>query len=574
MAGGAEQSMDRDPVVMPENGTVDTHAVDTDVVDTDAVVIGAGFAGLYMLHRLRELGLRVQGFEAGKDVGGTWYWNRYPGARCDCPSLFYAYSFSPEITQAWEWTEKFASQSEILRYLEFVADRLDLRRDIRFETRVLAAQYDEGYNRWVVTTDRGLALTCRYLIPAVGCLSAANTPQIGGMERFRGGIYHTGNWPHEGVDFTGRRVGVIGTGSSGIQAIPLIAQQAAHLTVFQRTPNYSLPARNHPMDPAEQAQVKADPMAFRRHNQWTREGLYLPHLELDRSVLEAADEEREREFERGWAQGSYTLMRLYRDLTANVEANATIADFVRRKIAEIVHDPEVARLLTPTDHPLGSKRIPIDTDYYETFNRPNVTLVDVRAAPIVEVTPDGLCTTTGDYALDDIVFATGFDAMTGPLLRMEIRGRGGVTLREKWADGPRTYLGLQSAGFPNLFMITGPGSPSVLSNMPVSIEQHVEWIADCLAYLRGRGIAAIEPDPAAEDAWVEHVNEVASTTLYPLANSWYLGSNIPGKPRIFMPYVGGVHVYRRKCDEVAANGYSGFVLTSPATTKPSSLSVV
>lgn len=533
-----------------------------DVREFDAVVIGAGFAGLYMLYRLRGLGLTVSVFEAATDVGGTWYWNRYPGCRCDCPSIHYSYSFSPELEQEWVWTERFPSQPEILRYLNHVADRFDLRRDIQFETRVTAAHYDAARRRWRIETDRGQQVWARYCITAVGCLSAPNLPRIQGLEHFAGATYQTARWPHDGVDFSGRRVGVIGTGSTGIQIIPFIAQQAAQLTVFQRTANYTLPARNGPLPAEELAQVKAAYRALREANRISREGLSFPHLELDRSVLEAKPEERQQEFERGWQQGSYTMMRLYKDLTANLEANAYIANFVRAKIREIVRDPITAEKLTPYDHPLGSKRLPIDTYYYETFNRPNVTLVDLRSTPIVEITPQGLRTSALDYPLDDIVFATGFDAVTGALLRIDIRGRGGLGLRTKWADGPHTYLGLQTAGFPNLFIITGPGSPSVLSNMPVSIEQHVEWIADCIAYLREHQFATIEPTAPAEAAWVEHVNEVAEKTLYPLANSWYLGSNIPDKPRIFMPYVGGVGNYRQKCEEVAAQGYEGFTLSA------------
>jgi cation diffusion facilitator CzcD-associated flavoprotein CzcO len=530
------------------------------VGEFDAVVIGAGFAGLYMLYRLRELGLSVRVYEAGDGVGGTWYWNRYPGCRCDCPSIYYSYSFSPELDQEWEWAEKFPSQPEILRYLNHVADRFDLRRDIQFSTRVTAARYDEATGQWIIETDREEQVRATYCITAVGCLSAPNTPNFPGIESFAGRIFHTGRWPHEPVDFTGRRVGVIGTGSTGIQLIPFVAQQAAHLTVFQRTPNYTLPARNAPLPKEELAQVKARYPQIRAAGRYSREGMDLRHLERDRSVLEVTPEERQQTFEQGWALGSYVLMRLYGDLTANLEANRTIADFVRAKIRAIVHDPVTAEKLTPYDHPLGSKRLPIDTDYYETYNRPNVSLVDVRAAPIEAITPKGLCTRDADYELDDLIFATGFDAMTGPLLRIDLRGRGGLTLKEKWAAGPRTYLGLQTVGFPNLFTITGPGSPSVLTNMPAAIEQHVEWIADCIAYLRAHEFTTIEPTLPAEEAWVEHVNELASHTLYPLANSWYLGSNIPGKPRLFMPYVGGLGTYRKKCDEVAANGYEGFCL--------------
>lgn len=526
----------------------------------DAIVIGAGIAGLYMLYQLRAIGLSARVYEAAKGVGGTWYWNRYPGCRCDCPSVYYAYSFSPELEQEWVWTEKFPSQPEILRYLNHVADRFDLRRDIQFETRVNAAIYDETTKQWRIETDQGDVVQATYCITAVGCLSAPNIPPIKGLETFVGQIYQTARWPETEVDFTGQRVGVIGTGSTGIQLIPVVAEQAAQLTVFQRTPNYSLPARNAPLPPEELARVKATYRQLREVGRRTREGMDLRHLERDRSALAATPEERQQEFEQGWAQGSYVLTRLYNDLHTDLEANTYLADFVRDKIKEIVHDPTTAALLTPTDHPLGGKRIPIDTDYYATFNRPNVTLVDVRSAPIEEITPEGLRTSETTYPLDALIFATGFDAVTGALTRINFRGREGMTLQEKWADGPITYLGLQTSGFPNLFMITGPGSPSVLTNMPIAIEQHVEWIAACITYLRQQGYATIEPTVAAEEAWGEHVNELASHTFYPLADSWYLGSNIPGKPRRFLAYTGGLGSYSQQCDEVAANGYAGFVL--------------
>ena len=535
-------------------------AADSAADHIDAVVIGAGFSGLYMLHRLRELGFSVRVYEAGEGVGGTWYWNRYPGCRCDSPSFYYSYSFSPELEQEWEWTEFFPGQPEILRYLNHVADRFDLRRDIQFKTRVSQARYDEGQQRWAITTEDGAVVWASFCIAAVGCLSAPNIPTLPGSESFAGQIYHTAQWPQHAVDFTGQRVGVIGTGSTGIQIIPYLAQHAAHLTVFQRTANYTVPARNRPLRPEEQAEIKANYRQLRQECRISHDGLSFRLKAADRSVLADSPEEQRRQFERGWQEGAYVLTRLYHDLTANLAANAPIADFVRAKIKEIVHDPQVAERLTPTDHPFGSKRLPLDSDYFDTYNRPNVTLVDLRQTPIEAVTPGGLRTSAGDYALDALVFATGFDAMTGPLLRIAIVGRNGLTLQEKWAAGPRSYLGLQVAGFPNFFTITGPGSPSVLSNFPPSIEQHVEWIADCLAYLREAGLTTIEPTVAAEDEWVEHVNEVAAQTLYPLANSWYLGSNIPGKPRIFMPYAGGVGAYRKRCAAVAANGYEGFLL--------------
>jgi cyclohexanone monooxygenase len=523
----------------------------------DAVVVGAGFAGLYMLHRLRGLGLSVRVFEAGEGVGGTWYWNRYPGARCDVESMQYSFSFSEELQQAWSWSERFSGQPEILRYANHVADRFDLRRDIRFETRVTATTWDEAAERWTVETDRGDRITAPICIMATGCLSAARTPDIPGLESFGGDTYHTGHWPHGGVDFTGRRVAVVGTGSSGIQSIPVIAEQAAHVTVFQRTPNYSIPARNKPMDEGYETLWKSDYRTRRLKARMMRNGI-LYNLN-DKSAMEAGEEERRHEYETRWQGGGLAFMAAYSDLALNADSNRTAAEFVRGKIRAMVRDPAAAEILAPTTYPIGTKRICVDSDYYDTFNRDNVSLVDLRATPIEEVVPAGIRTADGTvHEVDSIVFATGFDAMTGALLKAGIRGRGGLALADKWEGGPRTYLGLMTAGFPNLFTITGPGSPSVLSNMMVSIEQHVDWIADCIAHMRARGARAIEATREAEDAWVAHVNEVAHRTLYPQAASWYMGANIPGKPRVFMPYIGGVGVYREKCDEIAAKGYEGF----------------
>ena len=528
--------------------------------DLDAIVVGAGFAGMYMLHRLRGLGLSARVFETGDGVGGTWYWNRYPGARCDVESMEYSYSFSEELQQEWEWTERYPSQPEILRYANHVADRFDLRKDIRFETRVTRAAYDETANLWQVETDRGDRVSARYLITAVGCLSAARVPDFPGRDSFRGPSYHTGRWPHEGVDLTGRRVAVVGTGSSGIQAIPVIAAQAAHVTVFQRTPNYSVPAWNRPMEPEYAGWVKDNYAGIRQTMRTSHAGLMgAPN---PASALEVAEEERRREFEARWAKGGISFLGSFGDIALNPESNEIAAEFVRERIREIVDDPEVAERLSPRDHPIGSKRICVDTGYYATYNRPNVTLVDVRRAPIEEITPSGVRTAEAEYEADVIVYATGYDAMTGPLLALDITGKGGLALRRKWEAGPRTYLGVMTAGFPNLFTVTGPGSPSVLSNMMVSIEQHVDWIAGCVADLRERGVSTIDADPVAEDAWTAHVNEIAGYTLFTRADSWYLGANIPGKPRVFMPYVGGVGAYRERCDQVAAGGYEGFVLSA------------
>jgi cyclohexanone monooxygenase len=538
------------------------------VRELDAVVVGAGFAGLYALHKLRGLGFSTRVYEAGDGVGGTWYWNRYPGARCDVESMDYSYSFSEELQQEWRWTERYSAQPEILKYVNHVADRFDLRRDIQLSTRVTSAVFDETARRWAIETDRGDRVSARFCIMATGCLSTVQEPTFEGLASFRGRWYHTGKWPHEGVDFTGQRVGVIGTGSSAIQSIPIIARQAKHLTVFQRTPNYSMPAHNAPLDPAYEAQVKANYREFRRQARESRVG-FVTERSGD-SALAVDVETRRREYERRWQRGGLGFSAAYADLLTDPAANETAAEFFREKIRAIVRDPAVADLLVPRDYPLGTKRLCVDTDYYATFNRDNVTLVDLRKTPIQAITPDGLRTTERSYAFDSLVFAIGFDAMTGALLAIDVRGRAGQTLRAKWEAGPRTYLGLTVAGFPNLFMITGPGSPSVLSNMIVSIEQHVDWIADCLVRLREDGRETIEATVDAEDAWVRHVNDVGHLTLYPRANSWYMGANIPGKPRIFLPYIGGVGVYRQKCDEVAAKGYEGFVISGATGTPPGS----
>ena len=537
--------------------TAETRIADTARPSLDVAVIGAGFAGLYMLHKLRRLGLTTRVFEKGGDVGGVWYWNRYPGARCDVESMQYSFSFSQELQQQWRWNERFAPQSEILAYAQHVADRFDLRRDITFDTSVTKLHFDDRVGVWNLVTDSGEKISARFCIMATGCLSATRMPDIAGLDDFTGDIHHTGSWPHAGVDFTGQRVGVIGTGSSGIQCIPMVARQAAQLFVFQRTPNFSIPARNAPMDDAYERQWKDNYPALRQQarEDSTSGTIYEKSA---RKGHEVAPAEREREYQRRWQRGGVNFMHSFNDLMVDQRSNDTAADFVRAQIRATVRDPAVAELLSPKDHPIGSKRICIDTDYHATFNRDNVTLVDLRKAPIKRLVATGLRTADTEYELDSIVFATGFDAMTGALLRMDIQGRGGETLAHAWEAGPRTYLGLMTAGFPNLFTITGPGSPSVLASMIFAIEQHVDWIADCLQALQQRGANLIEAETDAQDRWVAHVNEVADRTLFPLANSWYVGANIPGKPRVFMPYVGGVVPYRRKCDEVAANGYEGF----------------
>jgi cyclohexanone monooxygenase len=524
----------------------------------DAVVVGAGFAGMYMLHRLRGMGLAVRVLEAGSGVGGTWYWNRYPGARCDIESMEYSYQFSDELQREWQWSERYAAQPEILRYANHVADRFDLRRDIRFDTRVSAAHFDEAAGRWRIETADGEVLHATFCIMATGCLSSPNTPRFAGLERFAGAVYHTGHWPHDGVDFSGLRVGVIGTGSSAVQSIPLIAEQAEHLWVFQRTPNYVVPARNAPLEPAVQAAVKASYAALRARAKEGRTGcLYVVN---PASALAASAAEREREYRARWDKGGLGFIGSYVDLLVDRAANDTAAEFIRARIRETVRDPAVAEKLLPRSV-VGCKRLCIDTGYYETFNRPNVTLVDVAATPVERITGQGVTVAGQDYALDALVLATGFDAMTGALARIDIRGGAGEPLRERWAAGPRTYLGLAVAGFPNLFTITGPGSPSVLSNMLPSIEQHVEWIAGCIDHALARGHDRIEATRAAEDAWVDHVNQVAHATLFPSCNSWYVGANVPGKPRVFMPYI-GFPAYVAQCEQVAADGYAGFALSA------------
>jgi len=529
----------------------------------DVVIVGAGFAGLYMLHKLRGLGLSARVYEAGDGVGGTWYWNRYPGARVDIESQEYSYSFSPELEAEWRWTERYSPQPELLKYLNHVADRFDLRRDIQLETRVTAATFDEAQERWTIATDRGETVSARFCVMATGCLSVMKEADLPGIESFAGRTWHTGRWPHEGVDFTGQRVGVIGTGSSAIQSIPLIAAQAEHVYVFQRTPNFSVPAHNAPMSPDVDRAWRENRAEYRQRERVSNVG-FLSHDPSEALALEASPQERRRVYEERWARGGFCMGAAFADVAIDRAANDTAVEFMAEKIASIVKDPKVAEMLTPRTYPFGTKRLCIDTDYYATFNRDNVTLVDVRAAPIEAITATSVRTADAEYAVDALVTAIGFDAMTGALGAIDIRGRGGRPLKNQWADGPRTYLGLMVAGFPNLFMVTGPGSPSVLSNMVVSIEQHVEWIAGCIGWLGERQIGAIEATTEAQDAWVAHVNEVADTTLYPQANSWYLGANVPGKPRVFMPYVGGVGVYRQICETIATQGYEGFTLSRPA----------
>ncbi len=536
-------------------------------VDFDAIIVGAGFGGLNMLHELRQLGLSVRVLEAGSGLGGTWFWNRYPGARCDTEAVYYMFSdrLSKDILQEWSWNERYVGQPEILEYLNYVADKMDLRKDIQFNARVTSAVYDEDNNRWQLTLEDGTTASARYLISAVGCLSTTNLPKFPGLETFAGDWYHTGAWPHEGVDFTGKRVAVIGTGCTGIQVVPEIAEQASKVLVFQRTPNYAIPTCNRPT-PSESTQgVKEDYEAI-----WQRcreSGFGYPYPEAQEVAADASPEERQRIYEAAWANGGFAFfVETFNagDFIANRASNDTISEFLRSKIRERVQDPATADLLTPTDYPFLTKRPPLETNYFETFNRDNVALVDVRAAPIEEITERGVRTANAEYEVDALIFATGFDSMTGTLFRLGLRGKGGQTLKDKWAEGPRTYLGVATNGFPNLFIITGPQSPSVLSNMPVSIEQHCEWIAGLIGYMRQRGIDYVEATEKAEQDWVAHHNEVAEGTLLLETDSWWVGANIPGKVRTLYPYVGGVGAYRQTCQDIADNGYEGFNLLERA----------
>ncbi len=526
----------------------------------DVVVIGAGFAGMYTLHKLRALNLNIKVVEAGDNVGGTWYWNRYPGARCDVESLEYSYSFSDELQQEWEWPERFAAQPDILKYANHVADRFDLRRDIQFNTRVKSAVFDRQTNLWTLTTTKGEIIQAQFCIMASGNLSLPRVPDFKGLETFKGKWYHTGQWPHEKVDFTGQRVGIIGTGASGIQTIPVVAKEAKHLTVFQRSANFSVPSVNYVLPPEVVKKHKENYKQARAEADRTPFGIsgYPPPT---KSLLEDSAEAREEIFEKKWnTGGNISFLYGYKDVLTNKEANEQLSDFVRRKIRGIVKDAKVAEILCPNDHYIGTKRLPLDIGYFETYNRDNVSLVNIKNAPIVEITEKGIKTTDAEYEFDAIIFATGFDAMTGAIMDIDIQVSDGHELRQKWSEGPKTYLGIMTAGFPNMLIITGPGSPSVKTNMISAIEQHVDWIFDLLKCVKESQYKRVEAELEAEESWVKHVNEVADSTLYPLANSWYVGANIPGKPRVFMPYVAGLDKYRVICNEVAAEGYRGISL--------------
>jgi cation diffusion facilitator CzcD-associated flavoprotein CzcO/acetyl esterase/lipase len=530
--------------------------------DVDVVVVGAGFAGLYTIYRLRNLGFSVRAFEAAGELGGTWYWNRYPGARVDVPSVDYMFSFDPDWRRDWQWSEKYATQPEILRYLNHVADKFDLRRDIQFHTRIERAWWDDAGSLWHVRTNRGDDVTCRFYVMATGCLSMPKEAEIDGLELFAGDVYFTSRWPHETVDFTGKRVAVIGTGSSGVQSIPVIAQEAQQLVVFQRTPNFSIPAHNGPLSRKKLAQLDGDEAGYRNAARTSPGGIPMQRSQTPTFSVSAT--ERQQRYERAWAIGElFEMVGVYADVLSNRAANDSLAEFFRAKIRSIVNDPQTASMLCPTDHPIGTKRPCLDTNYYATFNLPHVRLVDIRTNPIRHITNGGIDTVDESFEFEAIVFATGFDALTGAITAVEIVGRDGLALKDKWSTGPSTYLGLSTVGFPNLFLLTGPGSPSVLSNMVVSIEQHVDWVADCLADLRLRGLDVIEPTELAETGWMRHVEDCAAITLFPTANSWYMGANVPRKPRVFLPYPAGVDFYRATCDEVVARDYLGFRLSGP-----------
>ncbi len=539
----------RKPAPQPVAGMAET--------ELDAAVVGAGFGGMYMLLKLREAGFKARVYETGDGVGGTWYWNRYPGCRCDVESMQYSYSFSEELQQEWDWSERYSPQPEILAYANHVADRFDLRRDIQFNTRIETATFDEASATWLITTGAGERIRTRYFVTAVGCLSSANMPDFAGREDFPGPVYHTGQWPHDGVDFTGLRVAVIGTGSSGVQSIPIIAEQAKSLHVFQRTANFVVPARNRPLDPAEREAIKADYQSLRDKGRSRPTGFYFEHNAF--SAQSVDDAERRRLYEHFWDNGGLTFLGVFNDLLVNSESNETAAEFVRDKIREIVDDPETAALLAPRDI-IGCKRLCADTGYFETFNLPHVKLVDISKTPISSLTAKGIRVGDDEYEVDAIVCATGFDAMTGALLKIDIRGVGGRTLSDKWEHGPRTYLGLGIKDFPNMFTITGPGSPSVFANMILGVEQHADWIVACMDHMRTAGFKRIEATLEAEDAWVDHNRETGEGSLRSQCKSWYLGSNIPGKPKIFSPYIGGFPIYTDKIEDVANSGYRGFVL--------------
>jgi cation diffusion facilitator CzcD-associated flavoprotein CzcO len=529
-----------------------------DPVDVDAVVVGAGFAGLYLIHRLKESSFTVRAFEAGGDVGGTWYWNRYPGARCDIESMQYSYQFSEELQQDWEWPERYASQPQILSYIEHVADRFDLRPHITFDTRVDGAAFDDADHAWTITTSGGETVRARFFLLGVGVLSTTHTPDFVDVERYAGSTYHTGRWPHDEVDFTGKRVGIIGTGSSAIQAVPLIAEQADHLYVFQRTANYVVPSQNRPLGADEVAAIKSDYSGFRARAKERPSAFLFPFN--PGSALDVSDEERRALFDAHWEIGGLPFLGVFGDLLLDWEANRLVTEYWKSKVREIVEDPDVAELLIPDGDIFGGKRLCSGTGYLEAFNRDNVTLVDVSEGGIERFTVDGLVGGGRGYALDAVVFATGFDALTGSVVAIDIAGPDGTTLRDAWADGPGNYLGMAVSGFPNLFNTQGPGSPGVFATMVTGIEHQSDWIVDCMEWMRDHGHTRIEARSDAQSEWGNVVADAAEGSLRSKCDSWYTGSNIPGKHRVFMPYIGGFPAYCDTCSDVAGDDYRGFTL--------------
>jgi len=533
--------------------------------ELDVVVVGAGFSGMYLLYKLRPLGFSVKVLEAGTDVGGTWFWNRYPGARVDIQSVEYSMTFDPQLEKDWKWTEKYSPQPELLKYAQHISERYDLRKDIEFTTKVESAKWDDKTERWTIRTSTGDTITAKYYVMASGTLSVPKDVDIEGTNRFKGATYLTSRWPHEGVDFTGKRVAVIGTGSSAIQSIPIIAAQAKSLTVFQRTPSFSIPAYNGPVPETVLDEYWSDRDGFRQAQRESAGGVN--HTPTTVSALSVSDEERNRIYEAAWAKsGLVEFLGCFSDHMINPIANEYLAEFVRNKIRATVKNPETAEDLCPKTYPIGTKRLCVDTNYYATYNLEHVRLVNIRKNPLKTITETGIDTQDEPFEFDAIVFATGFDAMTGAMVSVDIEGRNGNTLKKAWEAGPHTYLGLMAKDFPNLFMVTGPQSPSVLSNMIISIEQHVDWITDCIVNLRGEGFTTIEPTQTAQDSWVQHTNDYGDISLMLKANSWYVGANVPGKPRVFMPYAGGVGSYRATCDEVVRRGYLGFERKGPKGT--------
>ena len=530
----------------------------SDNQEYDAIIIGAGFAGLYQLICLRDqLGLNCLIIETGDDVGGTWYWNRYPGARCDTESHAYSYYFSDELLKEWTWSERYPGHAEIRKYINFVANKFNLKKDILFNEKVINAEFNENSNNWSLATNTGKQFQAKFVIAAVGCLSNTNIPNIKGLDSFEGKYYHTGNWPKNGVSFVNKKVGQIGTGSTGIQAVPVIAAEAKHLTVFQRTANYSIPARNAPLSEEFKDHVKKDHNYYREFLKRTPNGH--PFEISSRLVSDVSTEEMNQIYEKAWEKGGLQFRATFNDLVTNIDANKTASEFIKGKIRQTVTNKKFANILSDIDHPYAGKRPPIDSHYFETFNRDNINLIDLRSNPIMHIDNEGIQTKEKHFDLDIIVFATGYDAMTGPLLNMNITGKQNLKLKDYWKEGPQTFLGLQIPGFPNLFTITGPGSPSVLTNMPMAIEQHVEWVRDCISFMNNKNHSTIEADSKSADKWGDEVNAVANKTLLPtVKHSWYLGANIPGKPQVFMPYAGGLPKYTEVCNEIKNNNYKGF----------------